>query len=381
MENAGFRKFVRDNVQVRVGETVTLDVQLTVGDVNETVNVTAETPLLQTAEASLGQVVDERRILELPLFSGNAMEFTLLAPGTVNGTDMRLRKAPFNNAPSQFSTDGSGLFNNEFNIDGVVNTFSDGTNVRVAFSPPQASLAEFKVQTSTFDASLGHTTGSVVNISTKGGTNDIHGSAWWWLRHSKLDTPTIYQNRSGQKLPVYQDNRYGLSGGGPVVIPKLYNGKNKTFWFWTWEANKFGDPNVGASQSTVPAAAWRNGDFSDLLALGPNYQFYDPGNDHSRTRNGTFSRQTFPGNIIPASRISPIGKKILDLYPLPNQPGTANGANNFFLPARRSRITGPRSAASTMCSATRIEFSSGCTATTGRKTRTAPSATTLTASS
>lgn len=329
-ETTGFRRFQRENVQIRVGDIVTVDAQLSVGDVSETVNVSAETPLLQTAEASLGQVVDERRILELPLYSGNAMEFALLAPGTVNGTDMRLRKAPFNNAPSQFSTDGSGLFNNEFNIDGVVNTFSDGTNVRVAFSPPQASLAEFKVQTSVFDASLGHTTGSVVNISTKSGTNEIHGSAWWWLRHSKLDNPTIFQNRTNQSLPLYQDNRYGLAGGGPVVLPKLYDGKNKTFWYWTWEANKFGDPNVGASQSSVPREAWRNGDFSDLLALGSNYQLYDPATIQP-TGNGTFSRQPFPGNIIPASRINPIGRAILNLYPLPNSPGAANGANNYFL--------------------------------------------------
>jgi hypothetical protein len=241
----------------------------------------------------------------------------------------RLRKAPFNNAPSQFSTDGSGLFQNEFNIDGVVNTFSDGTNVRVAFSPPQASLAEFKVQTSVFDASMGHTTGSVVNVSTKSGTNDIHGSLWWWLRHSKLDNPTIFQNRTNQKLPIYQDNRYGIAAGGPVVIPKLYDGKNKTFWYWTYEANKFGDPG-GSSQSTVPREAWRNGDFSDLLRLGSNYQLYDPATIQP-TGSGTFSRQPFPGNIIPQNRISPIGRAILNLYPLPNQPGTANGANNFFL--------------------------------------------------
>ena len=179
--------------------------------------MTAETPLLSTAEASLGQVIDERRVLELPIFSGNAMEFTLLAPGTVNGTDMRLRKAPFNNAPSQFSTDGSGLFNNEFNIDGVTNTFSDSVNVRVAFSPPQASIQEFKVQTSSFDASNGHTMGSVVNINSKGGTNELHGSLYWWLRHSDLDSPTIFQNRSAapgaRKIAVYQDNRYGVSGG------------------------------------------------------------------------------------------------------------------------------------------------------------------------
>jgi len=247
---------------------------------------------------------------------------------------MRLRKAPFNNAPSQFSTDGSGLFNNEFNIDGITNTFSDSVNVRVAFSPPQPSIAEFKVQTSSFDASNGHTMGSVVNINSKGGTNTIHGSAYWWLRHSDLDAPSIFQNRSAQpgqrKIAVYQDNRYGLSGGAPVVVPKLYNGKNRTFWQFTWEANKFGDPNVGASTSSVPRAAWRNGDLSDLLKLGPTYQIYDPGTIKAAA-NGTFTRDPFPGNIIPANRIDPVGKAILNLYPLPNQPGNPDGGNNYFL--------------------------------------------------
>jgi hypothetical protein len=329
-ENTGFKKFARENVQIRVNETVELNISMTVGDVAETMQVTAESPLLSTAEASLGQVVDERRVLELPLFAGNAMDLVHLAPGTVNGTDMRLRKAPFNNAPSQFSTDGSGLFNNEFTIDGVTNTFSDSVNVRVAFSPPQASIGEFKVQTSNFDASIGHTMGSAVNISTKGGGNDIHGSAWWILRHSALDTPTIFQNRSGQKLPVYQDNRYGVAAGGPVVIPKVYNGKNKTFWFVTWEANKFGDPNVGASTSTVPMDAWRGGDLSSLLKVGANYQLYDPATI-AVAPNGRYSRQPLPGNIIPPSRLDPVGQNLLKLWPSPNQAGTADGRQNYFL--------------------------------------------------
>jgi hypothetical protein len=333
-ELAGFKKFIRDNVQVRVNDSVEVNMTLTVGDVAESVEVRAETPLLSTAEASLGQVVDERRVLELPIFSGNAMEFTLLAPGTVNGTDMRLRKAPFNNAPSQFSTDGSGLFNNEFNIDGVTNTFSDSANVRVAFSPPQAAIQEFKVQTSSFDAANGHTMGSVVNINSKGGTSAFHGSAWWWLRHSDLDAPSIFQNRAAQpgqrKISVYQDNRYGLSGGAPVIIPKVYNGKNRTFWQFTWEANKFGDPNVGTNTSTVPRAAWRNGDLSDLLKLGSQYQVYDPATIKAAA-NGTFTRDPFPGNIIPVNRLDPVGKAIFNLYPLPNQPGNPDGGNNYFL--------------------------------------------------
>ena len=312
-ELTGFKKYVRDNVQVRVNDNIELNIEMTLGSAAESVNVTAETPLLSTAEASLGQVVDEKRINELPLFAGNAMDLVHLAPGVFNGTDMRLRKAPFNNAPSQFSSDGGGNYNNDFTIDGVSNTYSDGTSPRVAFSPPAASISEFRVQTSAYDASVGHTQGALVNVVTKGGTNDLHGQAWWWLRHQKLDAPTIFQNRSGQKLPVYQDNRYGLSGGGPVVLPKLYNGKNKTFWHFTWEANKFGDPNVGASTSTVPRAAWRNGDFSDLLALGPQYQLYDPATIKAEA-NGRFSRQPFVGNIIPANRISPVGRS--DYEPL-----------------------------------------------------------------
>jgi hypothetical protein len=329
-EMQGFKRFVRENVQVRVNDVVQVNIAMELGDVTESVQVTAETPLLTTTEASLGQVIDERRVNELPLFAGNALDLVHLAPGTVNGTDMRLRKAPFNSAPSQFSTDGGGNNNNEFTIDGVSNTFSDGTAPRVAFAPPAAAIAEFRVQTSPFDAGVGHTQGSLVNVSTKGGTNELHGSAWWWLRHSKLDAPTIFQNRSGQKLPIYQDNRYGLSAGAPVYIPKVYNGKNKTFWHFTWEANKFGDPNVGASTSTVPRAAWRNGDFSDLLALGANYQLYDPSTIRPAT-GGRYSRQPLPGNIIPASRIHPVGKSIMSLYPLPNAAGTNDGRQNFFL--------------------------------------------------
>jgi hypothetical protein len=329
-EIQGFRKYERKNIQIRVNENVPLDIEMTVGDVAQSVEITAESPLLQTAEASLGQVVDERRITELPLFAGNALDLVHLAPGTVNGTDMRLRKAAFNNAPSQFSTDGSGNYGNSFTIDGVANIYSDGTSPRVAFSPPQASLSEFKVQTSSFDAAIGRTAGALVNVSTKGGTNELHGSAWWWLRHSAFDTPTMFQNRTnkkGYKLPIYRDNRYGIAGGAPVIIPGVYNGKNKTFWFFTYEANKFGSP-VDMT-STVPSAAWRNGDLSSLLPLGANYQLYDPATI-AVAAGGRFSRLPLAGNIFPVSRINSVAKNILALYPMPNQPGTTDGRNNYF---------------------------------------------------
>lgn len=331
VEITGFKKFVQDNIQVRVNDSVEVNPQLEVGDTTQSVEVTAETPLLSTAEASLGQVIDERRATELPLFAGNAMDLVHLAPGTVNGTNLRLRKAPFNAAPSQFATDGNGNNNNEFTIDGVTNIYSDGTAPRVAFSPPQTALAEFKIQTSAFDASLGRTIGSTVNVSTKAGTNQFHGEGHWWLRNRVFDSLTIFQNRAGQKAAVYQDNRYGASAGAPVIIPGVYNGRNKTFWFYAWEANKFGDPNVGQATNTVPVEASRGGNLSYLLAGGPNYQIYDPFST-TAAANGIFTRTPIPGNIIPGSRLDPVAQNILKFYPAANQPGVGvEQRNNFFL--------------------------------------------------
>ncbi|MGJ5818311.1 carboxypeptidase regulatory-like domain-containing protein [Paludibaculum fermentans] len=328
-ELTGFKKFLRQGVQVRINDSVEVDIDLQVGATSETIEVKDTTPLLSTAEASLGQVIDERRVLELPQFAGNAMDLVHLAPGTVNGTNMRLRKAGFNSAPSTFSTDGGGNNQNEFSIDGVSNTYSDGTAPRVAFSPPQTAIAEFKVQTAAFDASLGHTMGSTVNVSTKSGTNTLHGEAHEWFRHSALDAPTIFQNRSRQKISIYQDNRYGASAGAPVYIPKLYDGKNRTFWFFAYEANKFGNPDSGGNiTSTVPTAKMHEGDLSEYLKLGAAYQVYDPRS--TSLQNGRYVRTAVPDNIIPKSQLDAVGLNFINLYPLPNQAGTSDYRNNFY---------------------------------------------------
>ncbi|MFN7921611.1 MAG: carboxypeptidase-like regulatory domain-containing protein [Bryobacteraceae bacterium] len=328
-EMTGFKKWVRPAIQVRIQDSVEVNVELQVGTTAEILEVKDTTPLLSTTEASLGQVIDERRVLELPQFAGNAMDLVHLAPGTVNGTNLRLRKAGFNSAPSTFSTDGGGNNQNEFSIDGVSNTYSDGTAPRVAFSPPQTAISEFKVQTSAFDASLGHTMGSTVNVSTKSGTNQLHGEAHEWFRHSALDSPTIFQNRSGQKISIYQDNRYGASAGAPIIIPKLYNGKNKSFWFFAYEANKFGNPDSGGNAtSTVPTAKMHAGDLSEFLALGTGYQVYDPRS--TVLTGGRYVRTPVPSNVIPASQLDRVGVAFNSLYPLPNQPGTRDFRNNFY---------------------------------------------------
>lgn len=327
-ELTGFKRFVRDNVQVRVGESTELLIGMELGQVTESVEVTGTTPLLETTSPSLGQVIDERRIMELPTLAGNAFELALLTPGVVNGTNLRDRKPAFNNGNSQVSTDGNGTYNNDFQIDGVSNTFADGGGqARVAFSPPQTAIQEFKMQTATYDASTGHTIGSTVNVSTKSGTNRLHGEAHWFVRNRAFDAPNFFDNKNNTRAPVYQDNRYGASAGGPVWFPKLYNGKNRTFWFYAWEANKWIVP--GNFTGTVPTAGQRQGNFSDLLALGSAYQIYDPLTT-TPAAGGRFARQPFPGNIIPANRLDKVGTSLVNLYPGANQGGTSDGRNNYY---------------------------------------------------
>jgi len=327
---SGFRRFEQPRVQVRIGEVTDLPIALQLGEVSETIEVTDQSPVLDTVGSSLGQVIDTRRVLELPTLAGNAFELALLTPGVMNATNMRDRKPAFNNGNSQISTDGSGQYNNEFQIDGVSNTFADGGGrARVAFSPPQTAIAEFKMQTATYDASYGHTIGSVVNVSTVSGTNQIHGEAHWFARNSAFDAPNFFNNKNNTAISKYRDNRYGASAGGPVYIPGVYNGKNRTFWFHAWEANKWGVPNNFTG--TVPTPAQRQGDFSGLLALGSSFQIYDPSTIQPAP-GGRFSRNPFPGNIIPQSRLDPVGRALVNLYPQPNQPGTNDGRQNFFNP-------------------------------------------------
>lgn len=331
-EQTGFKTFVRDNIEVRVSETVEVRIALEVGAVTETVEVRAESPALETANASLGQVMDQRRISELPQRGANPLELALLTPGVVNSTNLRLRKSMAPEATSQISADGAGTYNNEFQIDGISNTAADRGRgyARVAFSPPASAVREFKMQTSAYDASVGHTMGSVLNVSTASGANELHGEAHWWLRHSALDAPNFFNNKNRTPVPVYQDNRYGVSGGGPLWLPKLYNGRNRSFWFFAFEGNQFGVPTQFTL--TVPTAEERQGDFSALLPLrNANYQIYDPLTTRA-VAGGRFERSPFSGNVIPRSRLDPLGVALANLYPLPNSPATAttDGRNNFF---------------------------------------------------
>lgn len=322
----GFNSWVRNGVQVRVSEITELNITMTPGAVTERIEVKAGTPLLDTASASLGQVVDARRIQELPIVAGNALELTLLAPGVIEPSKFTWKPAwNFRNIAS----DGNPSYTTEYQIDGVSNTFAEGNTGRnrYAFAPPAAAISEFKMQTTPYDASIGHTMSSLVNVSTASGTNTLKGEMHWFSKTSALDAANFFNNKNNTPKPEYDDNRYGASAGGPIVIPGIYDGRNKTFFHYVWEANKWAVPQTFTG--TVPTEAMRRGDFSALLALGPNYQIYDPATTELLP-NGRYTRQPFPNNVIPQHRLDAVGVNLANLYPLPNQPGTADGRNNYF---------------------------------------------------
>jgi hypothetical protein len=316
----GFTTFVQEEIGLRVAEVLTVDATLRVGQVADQVEVTVSSAAVDRSSADLGQVVDARRIAELPIREGSATELVVLAPGVVNTGDLRFRKAAFTHGMSHFSNFGIGPFRNDFTLDGVANVAND----RVAYSPPAAATEEFKIQTTTYDASVGNTMGAVINIVTNSGTNDLRGQVYEWYRGAALDARNFFDKRAGIPKRDYNDNRFGAALGGPIA-------SNRTFFFANVEANIFEVPQPNVQ--TVPAERMRAGDFSALLALGPQYQIYDPATTRPHPDEpGRFVRDPFPGNIIPADRLDPVAQAILEYWPLPNQAGTADGRNNYDNP-------------------------------------------------
>ena len=201
---------------------------------------------------------------------------------------------------------------------------------RVAFSPPVYSVKEFKIQTSSYDATVGRTIGALTNVNTASGGSGLHGEAHWWERNSFLDAANFFNNKNNTKRTPYGDHRFGASAGGPVWLPKLYNGRDKTFWYFAWESNRWSDS--GSLTATVPTAKQRQGDFSDLLKLpnGATYQLYNPFTTRPAAQRAAFNATRSRTTSSRQSLLNPVALKILNFYPLPNQAGTADGRNNYF---------------------------------------------------
>ena len=307
VEMAGFQKYTRSDMTLQVGQTADINVTLPVAGVTEQVTVLSEAPLLETSRADRGTVIDSARIAEIPLQSRSPMALAVLVAG-VNYNAQAIYLRPFDNgALASWSMNGGANSNNEFLLDGVPNNANQGGN-NIAYVPPAEAVQEMKISTNSYDAQYGRTAGGVVNMSLKSGTNSFHGVVYDFMRRKALAANSFLLNsRQSPKTDQYID-QYGFSVDGPVW-------KNKTFFLFTGENYREGTP--APLFSTVPTPEMKNGDFSGLVdASGRQIVIYDPAT--GREVNGVWTRDPFPGNIIPADRINQTARAIAGYFPDPN---------------------------------------------------------------
>jgi len=321
VEANGFKKSVRDNVAVQINQTIQADFPLELGGAQETVTVTSDLPQMNTENASLGQVVDQRRLEDLPLVHGDPYKLIGLAPGVAHTGSQRLDR-PFE--PTHivgYAIDGTRGNRSDLTIDGAPSTATANANEVIAsYVPPSDIVQEFKVQTATFDAQFGNTEGGVTSISIKSGTNDLRGSLYYFGQPGSWAANDFFGNARGQARPESKADRFGGYISGPVYLPWLYNGKNKSFFLFGYEGIRDSRPRFDAGAAVwVPTAALANGDFSAY-----NVTIWDP---LTRINTGTQSspvwtaQQSFTGNIIPANRINPVARAVLEYWAKPKNPG------------------------------------------------------------
>jgi hypothetical protein len=329
-ESPGFKKYVRDGIVLNVGDVIGVDIRMEVGQNTESITVSAEALALETESADHGLVIDQKRVMELPLNARNPFMLAMLAPG-VNYSGNQIYQRPFDNgAQADWTVNGGLDRKNEFLLDGAPNNAQAGGN-NIALIPPVDSVQEFKIQTNSFDAAYGKSSGGIMNVSLKSGSNQFHGTIYEFMRRSALDANSFQNNSVGAAKAGHFLDQYGGSVGGPIIFPKIYNGKDRSFFFVNYEGYREGTPSP--LTLSVPEPEWVTGDFSKLVdSQGRKITIYDP-QSAVVNADGSVTRQPFSGNLIPQTRINPIAAKMLSLYPKPNNvaAGSPYGTNDLFV--------------------------------------------------
>ncbi|MDZ4799383.1 MAG: TonB-dependent receptor [Bryobacteraceae bacterium] len=305
IEAPGFRRNVRRDVDLNIAQTLTLNVSLEVGAVEQQIEVTGAAPLVESSTSDLGTVVNRERIIDLPLqVSGNMRHpgsFVFLAPGVTGDT-------------SNTQINGSQNRSKEILMDGIGSTSPESGGLLFTY-PPVESISEFKLVSSNFSAEYGRTGAGFEVYTTRSGANEIHGALWEYLRNDKLDA----RGYIARTRAINRQNEFGVAFGGPIVLPKFYNGRNRTFFHFVYNGFRF---KAGALNelATMPTADMVRGDFSKISRV-----IYDPATTRSDVAGG-FTRDAFPGNIIPQNRFSAVSRKFLPYVPAPSN---TNALNNF----------------------------------------------------
>ena len=342
---SGFETLTRSGIALQAQEHPVINLTLTVGSESQSITVTAEEPLVDQANASVGQVISTESVEDLPLNGRTPVVLASLSIGVVTTSAPGITHPFDNNAANSWSIGGTPNQVSEVLLDGSPDLTMLGAQ---AYSPTQDSVQEVSVRPFDTDASFGHTIGGVINQITKSGTNSFHGTAYEFNQIPNLDANLYFNSAARQSsgiakpTPTFHFNQWGLTQGGPVILPKIFNGKNKLFYFFAYEGLK--DNTPASTLLSVPTVAESQGDFSALLTAGtgtPNSnQLYIPGTP-ANGNSANFTRTAVPNNCLTnlstycsgvsnaGLSISPIAAAYLKLYPAPNASGTATGANNY----------------------------------------------------
>jgi hypothetical protein len=347
VQQTGFKRAVSSPVDLDVQQRVAVNVVLQVGQITESVAVSGAAPLLETETSELGQVIDSQRVANLPLNGRNFAQLALLTAGTAPSEPGARDEQNYG-----FSASGARSLQNNFLLDGIDNNsnLTDLLNeTNYVIQPPVDALAEFKVETNAYSAEFGRGNGAIVNAVIKSGTNDVHGSAWGFLRNNALDARN-YFDPVGKGAPPYEQYQFGGTFGGPVYIPHVYDGRNRTFFFVDYEGLRI--HQAGTQTLFLPDVAERAGNFSELLNLSSPVTYSSGGNALDCNGNLTYPGEIFdtrmtqtgpspvsglcgfpldghttgtPTNLIPKGKIDPLAARLAALLP----PLNANGSQGY----------------------------------------------------
>lgn len=313
VEATGFKREVRSGVVLAVGAVLEVDFNLQVGQVTETISITGVTPTLQTEDASVGNVVNSQELKHLPVNQRNYTRLILLMPGT-SSVSRSQQQGVAQSGTALFSVNGGRPQDNNYTLDGVDSNMQMMNSPGI--SPPMDAIQEFKVATNT-GSEFGRSMGANVSMVMKSGTRDLHGTVYEYLRNDKFDANEFFANRSGLGKTPFRLNQYGVTLGGPVLLPKA-DLRDKMFWFFAWEG--FRRRRGTTLLTSVPTEAFRRGDFSALLTQSTPVFIKDP--LKTGACNANDKTACFPNNIIPTARINQAIPKALEaVVPLPNRSG------------------------------------------------------------
>lgn len=318
-----FQRQTQDNLKLDVSGTITLTFRLTVGQITESVNVQAEAELLKAAEGTISTTIDNSKVVELPLNGRNFNNLVRLTPGATRGTNGGGETL---NAQT-WSVTGGRSDNSNYTLDG---TYNNGAFFKTAaIAPSIDAIGEFKIQTN-MSAKFGAAAGANINVSIKSGGNDFHATLYEFLRNSQMDSRSYFATT----LPAFKFNQFGFTLSGPILIPKVYNGKNRTFFFFNYEG--FQQRRAATQLVTIPNAAWKAGNLAmNLNGTTPLPAIFDP---FTERRNGTdaagnpiYVRSPFVNNQVPISRSPAYVKTYLDLwFPSSLVPINLNNTGNYI---------------------------------------------------